>query len=298
MKIERRARTALVWFGRILCVVGLAIVVVSFPIDDMEALFERGLALVILAATLCATLAVLALSMGWTRALPPPAQGEHAQAIRAYCTANLAKYAPGNVMHYVARQAVFAAATQKRVALASATEIAEQAMAATLALAVLQLACAATGGDPVLAAWLAETGVERFWTAGMGAAAVIVTVAVAASPFSQARTFLWRLAAALLLEAAAYAVTTQVVGSGTAANVAGMFSLAWLAGFVVPGAPGGLGVREVAFVALVAPAIDAPTAALVAVALRIATIAGDLAAWTAATVASWTVRASGKGSFK
>jgi uncharacterized membrane protein YbhN (UPF0104 family) len=57
--------------------------------------------------------------------------------------------------------------------------------------------------------------------------------------------------------------------------VAGAGLLAWLAGFVVPGAPGGLGVREAALLWLLAGQMDASQAGSVAVIMRVATTFAD-----------------------
>lgn len=60
------------------------------------------------------------------------------------------------------------------------------------------------------------------------------------------------------------------------------FTLAWTAGFVIPGAPGGFGVRETALVLLFAPICGEGNAVLSGLILRIYSIAGDLLAFTAA----------------
>lgn len=65
----------------------------------------------------------------------------------------------------------------------------------------------------------------------------------------------------------------------------GLFAVAWLAGFVVPGAPGGLGVREAILVASLSPLYGEPAAVALSLGSRIAFIAGDglafLAGWIA-----------------
>jgi len=53
------------------------------------------------------------------------------------------------------------------------------------------------------------------------------------------------------------------------------FALAWVAGFVTPGAPAGLGVREALLVAGTAPIYGPGTALSAALALRLVTVAGD-----------------------
>lgn len=55
----------------------------------------------------------------------------------------------------------------------------------------------------------------------------------------------------------------------------GVFAIAWVAGFLTPGAPGGLGVREAIMVALLGPVYDPGTALALAVTLRIVSTAGD-----------------------
>ena len=53
------------------------------------------------------------------------------------------------------------------------------------------------------------------------------------------------------------------------------FALAFLLGFIVPGAPGGIGIREVFIVVLLSTTIGAGLALRIAVLLRFASIVGD-----------------------
>jgi len=54
------------------------------------------------------------------------------------------------------------------------------------------------------------------------------------------------------------------------------FALAWVVGFVTPGAPGGLGVREGLMLLMLAPVYTAASAGVLVIALRIATTLGDV----------------------
>lgn len=56
---------------------------------------------------------------------------------------------------------------------------------------------------------------------------------------------------------------------------AGAFATSWIAGLVVPGAPAGLGVREVVLTTWFGEALPPETAVLLVVALRVATTVGD-----------------------
>ena len=55
-----------------------------------------------------------------------------------------------------------------------------------------------------------------------------------------------------------------------------VFALAWVVGFVTPGAPGGLGVREGLMLLMLAPVFSAAAASVLVIALRIATTLGDV----------------------
>lgn len=59
-------------------------------------------------------------------------------------------------------------------------------------------------------------------------------------------------------------------------ELACLFAAAWLAGFLVPGAPGGLGVREMAMVLLLSPALGESVAVGLGLTLRLITTLGDL----------------------
>ena len=56
----------------------------------------------------------------------------------------------------------------------------------------------------------------------------------------------------------------------------GVNSIAWVAGFITPGASGGIGIREIVIVALLTPYITQPKALVLAIILRLVTICGDL----------------------
>lgn len=55
----------------------------------------------------------------------------------------------------------------------------------------------------------------------------------------------------------------------------GIFAVAWIAGFVMPGAPGGLGVREAILVLALGPLYGEGTAVALTIVLRALTVAGD-----------------------
>lgn len=54
-----------------------------------------------------------------------------------------------------------------------------------------------------------------------------------------------------------------------------LFSSAWVVGYVIPGAPGGLGVREAMMILLLTPLVGAAVASGLAVSMRLTTLLGD-----------------------
>ena len=62
------------------------------------------------------------------------------------------------------------------------------------------------------------------------------------------------------------------------------FAFAWVAGFVVLGAPAGLGVREAVLIGLLSPAIGAPQAMILTILHRGLTITVDLIVGVSASI--------------
>jgi hypothetical protein len=69
------------------------------------------------------------------------------------------------------------------------------------------------------------------------------------------------------------------VGEGRFPWVLGSMVVAWTAGFVTPGAPGGLGVRDALLVGMLTPAFGPAVSVGIALAFRIVTTLGDIVAF-------------------
>ncbi|GLS13853.1 lysylphosphatidylglycerol synthase domain-containing protein [Hydrogenophaga electricum] len=65
------------------------------------------------------------------------------------------------------------------------------------------------------------------------------------------------------------------VSEGDVLTLTLMFTSAWIAGYLLPGAPGGLGVREALVVALLGSVVGTGTAIGLSVTMRLATVLGD-----------------------
>lgn len=66
-----------------------------------------------------------------------------------------------------------------------------------------------------------------------------------------------------------------------------LFTSAWIAGYLLPGAPGGLGVREAITIALFSPLVGAGAAVGLSVTMRLATVLGDGLAFVAGILIQW-----------
>jgi glycosyltransferase 2 family protein len=69
------------------------------------------------------------------------------------------------------------------------------------------------------------------------------------------------------------------VTAGSVIELTCLFAIAWLAGYLVPGAPGGLGVREAMMVMLLSPVLGPGTAVGLSLTLRLTTTVGDAVAF-------------------
>lgn len=171
----------------------------------------------------------------------------------------LAKYLPGSVFQYASRQVEGAAAGLSHATLAKASmaEIALHLPASMVAAGT----SVAVAGPP--------------WTG-------IVAVAGAALLAFRAKGTLVRAASLQFCAFACFAAAAAIVGAallpfGASLGLFGtLFLLAWLAGFLVPIAPGGLGVREATLLALAGAQFPAGPLLACVLALRVASILGDV----------------------
>jgi hypothetical protein len=207
---------------------------------------------------------------------------------RIFLTSQIAKYLPGNVAQFIGR----AWAGQ-----ALGIPLKSLGMAMALEIAGVLAACS------ILALLTFTSGLIE--TAGQGHQRFIIPIAVGLAAIGAligATLALYRserqthLVAPLLLAIACYLFVLSLLAIGNilligaltgdmswalAGRIAGAFIVSWLVGFVTPGSPAGLGLREVTFFSLLAGSYSSETLILSATAFRLATISGDLLAWIA-----------------
>ena len=198
--------------------------------------------------------------------------------ILTYGVSQLAKYVPGNIAHLAGRQvlAVAAGLPGWQLARVMAVELGVQAAAATVFMVLI---------IPVV--WPALP----VWAALLGWAAVVGVMGRGAGRISRALTtaLLWNWL--FLLSSAGVFVTillfllpenlsfTLIVAAGSS------FIVAWLIGFITPGAPAGVGVREVILLALLGSYLPEQNLILAVVLARLVTLGGDIMYFSVAGIA-------------
>ena len=191
-------------------------------------------------------------------------------AVGIYGISQLAKYVPGNVLHIAGRQALGMAAGIPGWTLAKSA-VWELALLATAAagfgLLALPLIAPAYPLALSLGAFVALTSLAR------GLAKRLIGPGVA-------RAFAWYtayLGVSGLLFAAVLKIATDmpIAGAISWLAVCGAYVLAWLSGLVTPGAPAGIGVRELVLLLLLDGLVHEGDLVLAVLLARIVTLAGD-----------------------
>jgi glycosyltransferase 2 family protein len=209
----------------------------------------------------------LLLARGWALLL----RGHAARAdVSTWCRTQALRYLPGGIWAPVSRGAVMGGAALDRVATVGAENII--ALAAALALGGLALTLAGELAWAPLIVVLALPPVAARFTASRTRIA----------PARTARAMLNYLAAFAAYIAAALFVQAAVSGWQDPLTVAGAAALSWGAGLVVVIAPGGIGVRELVYAALLAGSIPRGEAVAGALTFRLVTIVAELAVLLAA----------------
>lgn len=241
------------------------------------------------------------------------------EALRVYAKANIGKYLPGNVMHYVERN-LFAAKlelSQKQIAAASICEIVSLVLAAfcmgtLFAFSGMRKVLQAVGERVPIVKTMSEGLFLHTESGGMERAGrilpVIVTAAVILPVIAVIRKKyngnrrrkrrslkdVFAFFQVFLTSFFIYATVLAILGLALvpcywylggrpdmrqAAVMTAAYMIAWVAGFVIPGAPGGIGVREMALTLLLTPVTGRDNIVVLSVLHRLVTIVGDFAAY-------------------
>jgi len=203
------------------------------------------------------------------------------QAMHIYGSSQIAKYIPGNVLHLVGRQVRGVACGIPALPLAKSMlwEVALLCVSGGLfGILILPHFLTGMGAGLSIVAYLAVLGiavltVSKWRDPGRGRSVLLNSafLAVSGALFT---LLLYRIEPSALADAP----TALLIGTA--------YVVAWLAGFVTPGAPAGLGIRELVVYALLQPVAGDAEILAALIAARIVSVLGDLLFYGAAQLAS------------
>lgn len=212
-----------------------------------------------------------------------------------YAKANIGKYLPGNVMHYVERN-LFAGKmgiSQKKIAVSSLIEV----LGLITVAAIISIMVSGTQLKDALFNIFGDRYVMVVVIAViLGVICVLLGVTLFRRRISvvikeyELKDFI----ATLLKSALQYALVLILLGVimvilylymggdvtlRSASLIISGYIIAWVLGFVVPGAPGGIGVRELVVTVLLGPIVGKQMVLTLSVTHRLITVIGDFIAY-------------------
>lgn len=252
---------------------------------------------IIIISIILKTITVYIMGMAWTRWLTffSKTKCKVAEALCVYAKANIGKYLPGNVMHYVERN-LFASKMgieQKKIAISSILEVLGLVSVAgiiSISISVGQLSDAlynVLGENYIIIISIAIC---------IGIVGLVAIILVFRKKFMEIiseysiKDFIKTFAINLVF----YAIVLSTLGfimvllfgyMGGTINLSNFkliitgYIIAWVLGFVVPGAPGGIGVRELVISVLLGPIVGEQLMLTLSITHRLITIIGDFCAY-------------------
>ena len=203
-----------------------------------------------------------------------------------YASANIAKYLPGNVMHYASRNIIGTryGISNKKVLISTVLEVGLKVITA----AVLILILAFDYLKVVIAQGYNRYLVIAIVVIALGIAALLVFVYFKYKAEIRAEKFFANVGVVFALDSVIYLINIlcfALIASVIVQDfslilenffiISGIHLTAWLVGYLTPGAPGGIGVKEAVMVLLMGGLMHRSDILLVTILLRIASILGD-----------------------
>lgn len=225
------------------------------------------------------------------------------QVAAAFCITQIAKYLPGNVGHHVGRVAIARSQMDIPAGVSLQSILQESALACLAALLVSagSIMALPTGSFSVLQrnlipGWQLNLVDGLYLTIALGLSALaLVNACRRRWGRDRSRWLSWLLGAAPSWRAAGQALPAYVaiyvvngfalwIIAGALMHVdgrdflilAGAYSLSWAVGFLLPGAPGGLGVREAALALLLTGTYTPDVIFTLSIMSRVSSVAADV----------------------
>jgi uncharacterized membrane protein YbhN (UPF0104 family) len=286
------------FFGRLLAIASIVLLVIKLVHHFHEILtFTWGLSAYMSLLGFVAACVVIGVISSYVWSILLRGGGVFLRLRQAYIImgqSQIAKYLPGNVFHYVGRFALARRQSISTEAIVLSTGVETFLVIATSA-AIVIAGLFFSGGVPP---WMKETLSTASLLIVFSAIALVAVIVITAAFFmprvrSQIRAGLaylqvGRVGISIFLYLIVFSVvgiflsilTTALWGMNTGVpwyQFTWGFTLAWVLGFVTPGAPGGIGIRELVFVGLYGKELGEGLAVGLAIVLRVITSLGDLA---------------------
>lgn len=202
---------------------------------------------------------------------------ERKWALKAYGMSQLAKYVPGNIFHLAGRQAIGMAVGLPAWVLAKS---------ALWELGLIALSCAFLGLLAVPLVWSELSGWLSLWVFLLMLLVLPIVLRRLLS-FQVCAALFWQITflavSGVVFIATLAVVVPSVVEVPVFFVVFGAYVIALLAGLVTPGAPAGVGVRELVLLCLLGGRIPEVDLLLAVVLGRLVTVGGDLFYFMVAT---------------
>ncbi len=283
------------YIGNLVTVISIAFVIYAvFKLKiDFEKLANPGAVLILCIGALGVTFTVYFLAYAWKNTLDylSGRKNSYRDVAFVYGKANIGKYLPGNVMHYVERN-LFAAKiglNQLDLAISSIIEVIGIIIVALVFSAVCAheelLQAVVRYVKPMYAVILAVLGLLVITAAFIicRKSQRVRNMAKRLTGWKFFKVFVWNLIVyavvlailgGILVLVCGFIYDVEIDGTGAAAIIT-YYMLAWVLGFIVPGAPGGIGVREAILVLLLSPVIGDTVTLSAALIHRLISIIGD-----------------------
>ena len=272
--LPAKTKTVIRWIGFSLSVVAIIFVVHKLKSygDEIDFTQITYLTLPLLALSVAYCAANLSLALAWKDLLRHlGAVIGSSSAIRIYGVSQLAKYVPGNVFHFVGRQALGLDAGLPAWPLAKSV--------------VWEIGVLGISGSLFVALVLeyVYAGVPAFLATGLFLAAISITIWMSNHWIDRwvARAVGWciiflALSGIIFLATVLLIVPSVSIQGSVLMTVCGAYVIAWLIGLITPGAPAGVGIREFVLYALLSPFINEANLLTAILLGRIVTVVGDV----------------------
>ena len=253
--------------------------------DEVSAAFSQVDAINLVLSLLLGLAAMTSIGWIWVTMIVARSHNvRHRNAMSWYFTGQLGKYVPGGIWPIVGRAELAVRNGIPRLDAYASTGL---SLVTTYAAAVVTIGigAAVTTGHRMIAALIAIGLVAAYAAFSQPSLrAIIIRITSRISPSASSLTDPKRLARLTVVHVPAWilmSLSTSVTATafGAKISIADMLfitSTSWLAGFVVVGVPGGIGVREAVFTSLAGGIIGTPLAVSLALMSRVVFIAVDL----------------------